>query len=152
MVLGRFQWKVPNVWWSLKGEGETSFSPFLTFPPTILFEPFFSINLKVLLHHGSKLLPYDFILFSFTYKLQPRILMYQVFHTLIVKLILIEDFFSPFLDFMLLRMTIFYGRQAAQVNEELPLESSLDLALMQHLHNENFELQKVRIHLKVEPF
>jgi hypothetical protein len=34
------------------------------------------------------------------------------------------------------RMVTFYGPQAAQANEEPPSESSLDLTLTQHLHDE----------------
>jgi hypothetical protein len=49
------------------------------------------------------------------------------------------------------RMVTFYGPQAAQANEELPLESSLDLTLTQHLHDEKLEPREVRPHLEVEP-
>jgi hypothetical protein len=72
-----------------------------------------------LLYHGPRLLLHAFLSFSLTYKLQPCISMYQVFHTCIAKLNLIEDFF-PFLEFMVLHMTTSYGLQIAQVNEELP--------------------------------
>jgi len=37
------------------------------------------------------------------------------------------------------------------MNEESPLESSLDLALTQHHHDENPESQEVRPRLEVEP-
>jgi hypothetical protein len=37
-------------------------------------------------------------------------------------------------------MTTSYEPQTAQVNEKPPLESSLDLTLIQHLHDEDFEL------------
>jgi hypothetical protein len=87
--------KGSNVWWPLKGEGETSFSPHFTFPPNKFYlNLFFPIDLKVLLYHGSRLLLYAFPFFSLTYKLQPRILMYQIFFTFIIELILIKDFFS----------------------------------------------------------
>jgi hypothetical protein len=59
----------------------------------ILLKPFFSIDFKVLLYNGFRLLLFAFLSFSLTYKLEPHILMYQVFHTFIVKLILIKDFF-----------------------------------------------------------
>jgi hypothetical protein len=86
--------KGSNVWWPLKGEGETSFSPHLIFPPKIFYlNLFFPIDLKVLLYHGFRLLLYVIPSFSLTYKLQPHILMYQIFFTFILKLILIEDFF-----------------------------------------------------------
>ncbi len=44
-----------------------------------------------------------------------------------------------------------YGPQAAQVNEEPPPESSLDLTLTQHLHDEEPEPREVRARLEVEP-
>jgi hypothetical protein len=45
-----------------------------------------------------------------------------------------------------------YGPQAAQVNEESALESSLDLTLMQHPRDEELEPREVRARLEVEPF
>ncbi len=48
-------------------------------------------------------------------------------------------------------MVTSYESQAAQANEELPLESSLDLTLTQHLCDEELEPRKVRARLKVEP-
>jgi len=44
-----------------------------------------------------------------------------------------------------------YGPQAAQANEGLPPESSLDLTLTQHLRDEEPELREVRVCLEVEP-
>jgi hypothetical protein len=44
-----------------------------------------------------------------------------------------------------------YGPQAAQVNEELPSESSLDLTLTQHPRDGELEPWKVCARLKVEP-
>jgi hypothetical protein len=87
VALGRFQ-----AWWPLKGEGKTSFHFFPLPPQQILFKQIF-IDFKVLLYHGSRSLLYIFLSFSLTYKLQSHILMYQVFHTFIAKLILIKDFF-----------------------------------------------------------
>ncbi len=49
------------------------------------------------------------------------------------------------------RMATSYGPQAAQVNEELLSESSLDLTLMQYPHDENPEPRKVRARLEIEP-
>ncbi len=40
---------------------------------------------------------------------------------------------------MALRMTMSYWPQVAQMNEEPPRESSLDLTLMQHPHDEDPE-------------
>ncbi len=44
-----------------------------------------------------------------------------------------------------------YGPQAAQANEGLPSESSLDLTLTQHPRDEELELREVRARLEVEP-
>ncbi len=44
-----------------------------------------------------------------------------------------------------------YRPQAAQANEELPPESSLDLTLTQHPCDEEPELREVRARLEVEP-
>ncbi len=49
------------------------------------------------------------------------------------------------------RMATFYGPQAAQVNEEPPSESSLDLTLTQHPRDEEPEAQEVHARLEVEP-
>ncbi len=48
-------------------------------------------------------------------------------------------------------MTMSYELQATQVNEELPQESSLDLRLTQHPHDEIPEPWKVHLCFKVEP-
>ena len=52
---------------------------------------------------------------------------------------------------MVSRTITSYGPQAAHVNEEPPSESSLDLTLTQHLHDEEPEPREVRARLKVEP-
>jgi len=52
---------------------------------------------------------------------------------------------------MALRMVTSYGPQAAQVNEELRLESSLDMTLTQHSRDEEPEPREVRARLEVEP-
>jgi hypothetical protein len=57
----------------------------------------------------------------------------------------------PFLEIMALCMATFYRPQAAQVNEESPPESSLDLTLMQHFHDEDLEPREVHACLEVEP-
>jgi hypothetical protein len=44
-----------------------------------------------------------------------------------------------------------YGPQAAQANEELPPESSLDLTLTQHPRDEELEPREVCARLEVEP-
>jgi hypothetical protein len=100
-----------QTWWPLEGEGEgeTSFSPLCIFLLNKFYlNLFFSIDIKVFLYHGSKTLLYAFPFFSLTYKLQPQISTYQIFHTFITKLILIEEFL-PFLEFIALCMTMFYG-------------------------------------------
>ncbi len=48
-------------------------------------------------------------------------------------------------------MVTSYGPQAAQANEEPPLESSLDLTLTQHYRDEEPEPQEVCARLEVEP-
>jgi hypothetical protein len=48
-------------------------------------------------------------------------------------------------------MATSYGPQTAQVNNKPPSESSLDLTLMQHPHDEDPEPQKVHARLEVEP-
>jgi hypothetical protein len=53
---------------------------------------------------------------------------------------------------MVLRMVTFYGPQVAQVNEELSLESYLNLTLTHYPHDEKPELREVRARLKIEPF
>jgi hypothetical protein len=48
-------------------------------------------------------------------------------------------------------MVTSYKPQAAQVNEEPPPESSLDLTLRQHPHDEEPEPWEVCVRLEVEP-
>jgi hypothetical protein len=88
-------------WWWMEGSKLSHLSkvkdkhPFYLFsfsPQQILFK-LFSLDFKVLLYHDFRSLFYVFPSFSLTYKLYSRILIYQVFHTLIPKLILIKDFF-----------------------------------------------------------
>jgi hypothetical protein len=49
------------------------------------------------------------------------------------------------------RMATFYRPRIVQVNEESSLESSLDLTLTQHLHDEEPELREVHTRLEVDP-
>ncbi len=49
------------------------------------------------------------------------------------------------------RMVTSYGPQVGQVNEKPTLESSLDLTLTQHPHDEDPASQKVRTRLEVDP-
>jgi hypothetical protein len=49
------------------------------------------------------------------------------------------------------RMTMSYWAQVAQMNEEPPWESSLDLRLTQHPHDEDLEPQEVCPCFKIEP-
>jgi hypothetical protein len=49
------------------------------------------------------------------------------------------------------RMAMSYGPQAAQVNEELPPKSSLNLTLMQHPRDEDLEPQECTFVLKLNP-
>jgi hypothetical protein len=52
---------------------------------------------------------------------------------------------------MALHMATSYGPQAAQMNEESTLESSLDLTLTQHPCDEDLEPRKVHTRLEVDP-
>jgi hypothetical protein len=52
---------------------------------------------------------------------------------------------------MVSRMVTSYEPQVAQVNEESPLKSSLDLTLMQHPRDEEPAPWEVRARLEVEP-
>jgi hypothetical protein len=54
-----------NVWWPKEGEGKGSFSPLPTFPPKQFYLDlhFFSFDIKVLFHHGSRLLFTHFLPF-----------------------------------------------------------------------------------------
>jgi len=49
------------------------------------------------------------------------------------------------------RMVTSYKAQAAQVNEEPPPESSLDLTLTHHPRDEKLKPREVRARFKVEP-
>jgi hypothetical protein len=62
-----------------------------------------------------------------TYKLHPRIWMYQIFHTFIAKLVLIN--FFHFLEFMVSCMIMPYELRVTLMNEKIPQELSLDLTL-----------------------
>jgi hypothetical protein len=70
--------------------------------------------------------------------------------TFIVNLILLK-IFTLFLVIMASRTATSYGPQAAQANEELPSELTLDLTLTQHPRDEELEPQEVRAHLEIEP-
>jgi hypothetical protein len=83
-----------HAWWPLEGKGETSFSPTSPFHLKRFYLNIFSIDFRVLLYHGYKPLLCIFHSFSLIYKLHSRISMYQVFHTFIIKLILIKDWNS----------------------------------------------------------
>jgi hypothetical protein len=79
-----------------------------------------------------------------------RLSMSQVPHTFVVDSIWLK-IPSLLLEIMASRMATFYGPQIAQVNEEPAPESSLNLMLTQHLHDENPASRKVRAHLEVDP-
>jgi hypothetical protein len=85
-------WKVP-MFGGLGRRRKNIIFTFSYFPPNKFYLNFFLIDFKVLFYHSFRPLLYVFPSFSLTYKLQPRISMYQVFHTFITKLILIEYFF-----------------------------------------------------------
>ncbi len=93
-------------------------------------------------------LPIPFL--SLAYKSRSRNLMSQVLPTFIINLTLLK-IFPVFLANMASRTVTSYGPQAAQANEEPPSESSLDLILTQHLHDEELEPREVRARLQIEP-
>jgi len=57
----------------------------------------------------------------------------------------------PLLEIMASRMVTSYEPQAAQANEEPLPESSLDLTLTQHPHDEKPEPRKIRARLEEPP-
>jgi hypothetical protein len=93
-----------NVWWPLEG----------------------SINLKVILYHGYRPLLTHFLPFpwpiNYNHASQYN---KSSTHSLPIRFWLKISF--PFFEIMALHMATSYGPQAAQVNEEPPPESSLDL-------------------------
>jgi hypothetical protein len=93
-------------------------------------------------------LPIPFL--SFAYKSWSRDLMSQVPPTFIINLTLLK-IFPLFLVNKASRTVTSYGPQAAQANEEQPLESSLDLTLTQHPRDEELEPREVRACLEIEP-
>jgi len=78
-------------------------------------------------------LPIPFL--SLTYKSRSHNLMSQVPPAFIINLTL-SKIFPLFLTNMASHTVTSYEPQFAQANEELPLESSLDLTLTQHLRDE----------------
>ncbi len=74
----------------------------------------------------------------------------QVPHTFIVDLIWLK-IFSFFLEIMVSHMGTSYGPQATQANEELALEASLHLTLMQHPHDKNLNCKRCKLILKLIP-
>ncbi len=91
-ILFNRQWKVPCLVSFGRRRRNIIFTSFHFSPHKILLK-FFSIDFKVLFYHVFKPLLCIFPSFSLTYKLQSCISKYQIFHTLIAKLILIEYFF-----------------------------------------------------------
>jgi hypothetical protein len=133
MAFERFQ-----ACWPLEEEGEMSFSTFFTFPPQqILHKPsFFPLILRfyftvVLDHYFMPFLPF---LSPINYNHTSQCTKSST--NSLLSWFWLKIFF-PFLKFMASCMTTSYEPQTAQVNEDLPLESSLNLTLTQHLRDEN---------------
>jgi len=105
------------------------FSTYSHFPPKQFYLNlhFLSFDIKVSFYYGPRPL-FIHSLPSLTYKLRSHNLMSQVPSTFIVNLILLKIFFL-FLESMASCTVTSYGPQVAQVNEEPPSESSLDLTL-----------------------
>jgi hypothetical protein len=76
--------------------------------------------------------------------------MSQVPHTFIINSIWLKIFYF-FLEIMALCMATFYKPQTMQMNEKPTPESSLDLMLTQHLHDENPASQEMRARLEINP-
>jgi hypothetical protein len=76
--------------------------------------------------------------------------MSQIPYTFITSLIWLK-ISSFFLEIMASCMVTSYELQAAQVNEERTLESSLDLTLTQHPRDENPKLREVHARFEVHP-
>jgi hypothetical protein len=113
----------------LKEEGETSFSSLLTFfPNTLIWTLIFSYILRfyfiMVLDHDFT--PFLLFLWPINYNHTfgcTKFSTYSLLSWFWLKI------FFPFLDFMGSCMTVSYECQTAQVNEELPSESSLNLTL-----------------------
>ncbi len=142
--------KVSNDRRPMEGEREVSFSPFSTSPQTTYlgFCPFpltsrfcFTIVLGRYLH-----IPY-FCPWPINYAAPFNV---TSPHTFVVDSVWLK-IPSFLLELMASRMTMFYGPQAAQMNEELALESSLDLTLTQHPRDEDPASREVRACLAVDP-
>jgi len=76
--------------------------------------------------------------------------MSQVPHIFIVDSIWLKIFSFSF-EIMASRMAMSYGPQAAQANEELTPESSLDLTLTQHPRDEKPKSREVHAHFEIDP-
>jgi hypothetical protein len=133
-------------------EGETPFH-LVHFPPNNLYPnlQFFPLTLRfyftMVLSRYSRL-PFHFLR-SINHNCAPQYNKSSTPSLLIWFWLKIWPF--PFLEIMASRMVTSYGPQAAQANEELPPESSLDLTLTQHARDEEPEPWEVCAHLEVEP-
>jgi hypothetical protein len=135
------QWKVKEKVLCLVANGRRRrrfFSTSSHFPPKQLYLDlhFFPFDIKVLLYHSSRPLFTHSLPFPWPINYNRVFLMSQVPHTFIIDSIWLK-ISSIFLEIMASHMATSYGPQVAQMNEELTSESSLDLMLMQHPHDEN---------------
>jgi hypothetical protein len=107
----------------------------------------FPIDFKALVYHGAKPLFCVIPSFSLTYKLHSCVLMYYVFHTHYQV-----DFDQRF-SFWIHGITYDHIPLALNHTSEwrIALGVIFKLDTIQHLRDENLELQKVRLHFKTNP-
>jgi hypothetical protein len=112
-----------------KEKEKVFFYLFLLSPQSTLLRPsFFTFDINVLLYHGPRPLFTHSLPFPWPINYDHVFLMSQIPHTFITDSIWLK-ISSLFLEIMASSMATSYGPQATQVNEELVVESSLDLTL-----------------------
>jgi hypothetical protein len=146
------QWEEKEKVFCLVANGRRRFfSTSSHFPPKQLHLNlhFLSFDIKVLLYHGPRPLFTHALPFPWPINYDHISWCHNYPH-LHYRFDFFEDFSSLAWNYGVVIVT-FYGPQAAQVNEEPPSESSLDLTLTQHPCDEELKLRKVWTYLEVEP-
>ncbi len=137
----------------MEGEGESSLLAFLIFPPMNFIQTFHFFLFSLILTFYFIMVLGRYLRLSslsLAYKLWSRIWCHKFSaHSLLIRFGWKSLLFS--LEIMVSRMAMFYKLQVAQANEEPTPESSLDLTLTQHLHDEKPKSWKVHAHLKINP-
>jgi hypothetical protein len=140
-----------KAWWPMECEGNT-FSHLSTSPPiNSLKLSIFSFDFEILLYHSSRSLLTPFFPFprSINYDFASRC--NKSFIPSLSIWFWLKIWFFLLLEIMALRTVTSYGPQAAQANEESPLDSSLQLTTMQHPCDEEPEPREVCAYLEGEP-